>query len=92
MWWEWNWEKICKKIEKSFAFYENFVIIDERLIWKAGKIMAKVGNRQRKTLVCSVCGEENYRDERNVKNTTERLELNRYCSRCRKHTTHKEKK
>lgn len=29
--------------------------------------MAKVGNRQNKTLVCSVCGEENYRDERNVK-------------------------
>lgn len=51
----------------------------------------KVGNRQRKTLVCTVCGEENYREERNVK-TTERLELNRYCPRCRKHTIHKEKK
>ncbi len=54
--------------------------------------MAKVGNRQRKTLVCSECKEENYRVERNVKNTTERLDLNRYCSRCRKHTEHKEKK
>ena len=31
--------------------------------------MAKVGNRQMKTLVCSECKEENYRDERNVKNT-----------------------
>ena len=40
--------------------------------------MAKVGNRQRKTLVCSECKEENYRVERNVKNTTERLDLNRY--------------
>ena len=29
---------------------------------------------------------------RNVKNTTERLEMNRYCSRCKKHTVHKEKK
>ena len=54
--------------------------------------MAIVGNRQRKTLVCSECKEENYRVERNVKNTTERLDLNRYCSRCRKHTEHKEKK
>ena len=54
--------------------------------------MAKVGNRQNKTLVCSVCGEENYRDERNVKNTTDRLNLNKYCPRCRKHTEHKEKK
>lgn len=54
--------------------------------------MAKVGNRQNKTLVCTECSEENYRVERNVKNTTERLDLNRYCSRCRKHTEHKEKK
>jgi hypothetical protein len=54
--------------------------------------MAKVGNRQYKTLVCGVCGEENYRVQKNVKKTTERLELNRYCSRCKKHTEHKEKK
>ena len=53
--------------------------------------MAKVGNRQHKTLVCSECKEENYRVERNVKNT-DKLEMNRYCSRCRKHTVHKEKK
>ena len=54
--------------------------------------MAKVGNRQRKTLVCSTCGEENYRTEKNVKNTTDRLSLNKYCSRCHKHTEYKEKK
>ncbi len=54
--------------------------------------MAKVGNRQNKTLVCSVCKEENYRDERNVKNTTDRLKLNKYCSRCKQHTEHVEKK
>ena len=54
--------------------------------------MAKVGNRQYKTLVCTVCNDENYRVQKNVKNTTERLELNKYCSRCQKHTAHKEKK
>ena len=54
--------------------------------------MAKVGNRQYKTLKCSECGEENYREQRNVKNTTERLEMNKYCTRCKKHTVHKEKK
>lgn len=32
--------------------------------------MAKVGNRQYKTLVCSECKEENYRVERNVKKQT----------------------
>ena len=30
--------------------------------------------------------------DKNVKNTTDRLELNKYCSRCQKHTAHKEKK
>ena len=54
--------------------------------------MAKVGNRQYKTLVCSECKEANYREQRNVKNTTDRLEMNKYCPRCRKHTVHKEKK
>ena len=29
--------------------------------------MAKLGNRQRKTLVCTECNEENYRTEKNVK-------------------------
>ena len=54
--------------------------------------MAKVGNRQYKTLVCSECNDENYREQKNIKNTTERLEISKYCPRCRKHTVHKEKK
>ncbi len=54
--------------------------------------MAKVGNRQGKTLTCTVCKEQNYRTQKNVKNTTERLELNKYCPTCRKTTLHKEEK
>ncbi|MBQ2640069.1 MAG: 50S ribosomal protein L33 [Bacilli bacterium] len=54
--------------------------------------MAKAGNRQGKTLVCEECKEGNYRVSKNIKNTTDRLELNRYCPRCKKHTVHKEKK
>ena len=54
--------------------------------------MAKVGNRQTNTLIRSECKEENYRVSKNVRNTTERLEMNRYCPRCRKHTVHKDKK
>jgi len=56
------------------------------------KVAKKVGNRQNKTLVCTVCGTEGYRVSKNVKNTTERLELKKYCEKCRKHTEHKEKK
>ena len=54
--------------------------------------MAKLGNRQRKTLVCTECNEENYRKEKNIKNTTDRLEISNFCKRCGKHTVHKEKK
>lgn len=49
-------------------------------------------NRENITLKCSVCNEKNYRTPKNKRNTTERLELNKYCSRCQKHTIHKEEK
>ncbi len=52
--------------------------------------MAKAGNRQYKTLVCSECKEENYREPRN--NKTDRIDKKKYCPRCKKHTEHKEKK
>ena len=55
--------------------------------------MAKKGEaRQRITLKCTVCDNENYRTEKNKKNTTERLELNKFCSKCGKTTKHKEEK
>lgn len=55
--------------------------------------MAKKGEaRQRITLKCTVCDEQNYRTEKNKRNTTERIEANKFCSRCRKVTPHKEEK
>lgn len=55
--------------------------------------MAKKGeNRERIDLQCTECKEINYRTEKNKKNTSERLELNKFCKRCGKQTTHKEKK
>ena len=55
--------------------------------------MAKKGEaRQRITLKCTVCNNENYRTEKNKKNTTDRLELNKYCATCKKTTLHKEAK
>jgi large subunit ribosomal protein L33 len=54
--------------------------------------MAKPGNRELVTLVCTECKEENYRTSKNKKNTTERLQIEKYCSRCQKKVTHKEKK
>lgn len=44
------------------------------------------------TLRCSVCKEENYISKKNKKTQTEKIELNKFCSRCNDHTVHKEKK
>lgn len=44
------------------------------------------------TLKCSECGEENYISSKNKKNHAERIELKKYCPRCKKSTLHKEKK
>jgi large subunit ribosomal protein L33 len=41
--------------------------------------MAKSQNRELVTLICSDCKEENYRTSKNKKNTTDRLELKKYC-------------
>lgn len=54
--------------------------------------VAKLGNRQYKTLTCTVCKSYSYRTDKNVKNTPERLELNKYCPKCKKHTSFKEEK
>ena len=60
---------------------------------EGGDNMAKKGEaRERITLVCSECKEENYRTEKNKKNTTDRLELKKYCPKCKRTTDHKEKK
>lgn len=59
---------------------------------QGGIKVAKVGNRQYKTLTCTVCKSQNYRTDKNIKNTPERLELNKYCNVCKKHTVHKEEK
>lgn len=54
--------------------------------------MAKKGPRQIYGLKCSECNAFNYITERNKVNTPDKLELSKYCKRCRKHTVHKEAK
>jgi large subunit ribosomal protein L33 len=56
------------------------------------RIMAKPGARVKLTLRCNECKERNYFTFKNKKNTTEKLELSKYCPRCRKHTKHSETK
>ena len=56
------------------------------------EVAKKNENRVLVTLVCEECKNMNYTVSKKKKNTTERLELNKYCPKCRKTTKHKEKK
>jgi large subunit ribosomal protein L33 len=49
-------------------------------------------NRTIITLECSVCKERNYTTTKNKRTMTDKLVLPKFCSRCRKHTDHKETK
>ncbi|WP_225968658.1 50S ribosomal protein L33 [[Mycoplasma] mobile] len=40
-------------------------------------------------LACEMCGTKNYHVKKSI---SERLKLNKYCSRCKEHTLHKEEK
>ena len=53
---------------------------------------SKKGNRIIITLACSECRERNYTSEKNRRNDQARLELRKYCSRCRNHQMHRETK
>lgn len=43
-------------------------------------------------LACETCKERNYTTVKNKKVSKERMELNKYCPSCQKHTAHKETK
>jgi large subunit ribosomal protein L33 len=51
---------------------------------------AKKANRLTITLACTECKERTYATEKNRKNTQGRLEIMKYCPRCRKHQQHRE--
>jgi len=54
--------------------------------------MAKKDVRLVITLECTECRERNYVTEKNRRNDPGRLELQKYCSRCRTHRAHRETK
>jgi large subunit ribosomal protein L33 len=48
--------------------------------------------RENVTLQCTECKSRNYFTTKNKKKTQDRLEFNKFCKRCRKHTLHRETK
>jgi len=54
--------------------------------------MAKNENRNFVNMRCTECGSELRPTSKNKKNNPERLEIKKYCSKCRKSVVAKEKK
>ncbi len=52
--------------------------------------MAKAGDRDPITLACTTCRERNYTTKKSKRNDPERLELKKYCPRCRTAQSHRE--
>ena len=52
--------------------------------------MAKKNVRMLVTLACTECKERTYLTEKNRRNDPGRMELKKYCPRCRKHQLHRE--
>ncbi|MBN1630713.1 MAG: 50S ribosomal protein L33 [Thermoleophilia bacterium] len=52
--------------------------------------MAKKAIRIVMTLACTECKERNYTSTKNRRNDAGRMELKKYCPRCRTHTLHRE--
>ena len=48
--------------------------------------------REKIVLECTECKSRNYSTTKNKANDPERKELNKYCPKCKKTTTHKETK
>ena len=44
------------------------------------------------TLAGTECKQRNYNQEKNKKNSPDRLEMKKYCRFCKKHTLHRETK
>lgn len=53
--------------------------------------MARKGdNRALITLGCTECRERTYSSSKNRRNDPNRIELSKYCPRCRRHVAHRE--
>ena len=77
---------------KGFFFYAlkktvEFPSVRGRLTLNGGAVM-----RVKITLACTECKQRNYNTMKNKKNSPDRLEMNKYCRFCRKHTLHRETK
>ena len=60
--------------------------------WKKRRPVASKSSdvRPKITLACTECKERNYITKKNRRNDPDRLEMKKFCPRCRTHTAHRE--
>ena len=63
-----------------------FVLVEHNFSQEVPNMRVKI------TLACTECKQRNYNTKKNKKNDPDRLEMNKYCKFCKKHTLHKETK
>ena len=64
----------------------SFVLVKPKFRQEVPKMRVKI------TLACTECKQRNYNTKKNKKNDPDRLEMNKFCKFCKKHTLHKETK
>lgn len=77
-------------IDNKLCLCYNKLALTERgvnFFIKRGIIM-----RTNITLVCTECKGRNYDTDKNKKNDPDRMEMKKFCPKCKKHTIHKEGK
>ena len=88
--------KTNKNLDKNhkewYTYSTSLGFCAEREARLFAKINGGADMRVKITLACSECKQRNYDTVKNKKNDPDRLEMNKYCKFCRKHTLHKETK
>jgi len=85
-------EKVLFCVQKPLRMREAKLFFGQE---QKTKIFRKTGGavmRVKITLACTECKQRNYNTMKNKKNDPDRLEMNKYCRFCKKHTVHKETK
>ena len=88
---KWNPPGSESPVDRRKADFRRFVFPGPNIVKEVPQ-MAKAGARVKITLRCNECKQRNYNTTKNKKNTPDRLEMNKYCPFCRKHTVHSETK
>ena len=82
--------KVFMLLVGSFFYAKNpsvqLLIVKQEVRMEVWKMRVKV------TMACSECKQRNYNSMKNKKNDPDRLDMNKYCRFCKKHTQHKETK